>query len=134
VSPRATHGPRPAKPPCPSRRRASSLFRGRNRQDHAVRLVLQWARTAHSDDHVALRIQGFALAGFQYLRMLFGANTTKPDIHILNRVESLLGYRPSPIEALRLLEKAAREAGISLRDFDTTTWESSARQLQGGGA
>ena len=27
-------------------------------------------------------VRGFGLAGFQYMRMLFGAQTAKPDIHI----------------------------------------------------
>jgi hypothetical protein len=36
-----------------------------------------WAKTAHPTDHVALHIRGFGLAGFQYLRMLFGAEASR---------------------------------------------------------
>jgi hypothetical protein len=95
-------------------------------EDQLSRLE-QWARTARPEGFLALRIPGFALAGFQYLRMLFGANTTKPDIHIIRLVGSQVGHPVSPIQALRMLEDAASEAGISLRDLDTTIWESSAR-------
>ena len=91
-----------------------------------------WANNARPGDHTALRIKGFGLAGFQYLRMLFGANTTKPDIHILHYVAASIGRPVSDVEALLLLERAALEAGISLRDLDTTIWESSARRNAAG--
>jgi hypothetical protein len=86
-----------------------------------------WANNARPGDHTALRIKGFGLAGLQYLRMLFGANTTKSDIHILHYVASRIGRPVSDIVALQLLEHAAVEAGVSLRDLDTTIWEGSAR-------
>lgn len=88
-----------------------------------------WAKNANPEDHVSLHIRGFGLAGFQYLRMLFGANTTKPDIHICNFVKLHVGHPVSPAEALKRLEKAASETGVSLRDLDTAIWESSARRL-----
>jgi hypothetical protein len=72
--------------------------------------------------------RGFGLAGFQYLRMLFGANTTKPDVHVRQYVSEAVGRRRvSEVEALNLLERAASDAGIGLRDLDTTIWEKSAR-------
>jgi hypothetical protein len=81
----------------------------------------------HRDGHSALGIRGFGLAGFQYLRMLFGANTTKPDIRICAWVAAAVGHPISPIRALRLLERAAPEACVYLRDVDTTIWEMLAR-------
>jgi hypothetical protein len=87
----------------------------------------RWAANARPAQYASLGIRGFALAGFQYLRMLFGANTTKPDIHIRRYVASCVGHAVSDIEALQLLERAAPEAGIVLRDLDTTIWEISAR-------
>jgi hypothetical protein len=86
-----------------------------------------WAANAKPDEHFMLGISGFAIGGFQYLRMLFGANTTKPDIHIQRYVASSVGHRVSDTQALALLEVAATEAGVSLRDLDTTIWERSAR-------
>lgn len=95
-------------------------------QEQLVRIE-NWANTSHPSDHASLLIRGFGLAGFQYLRMLFGANTTKPDIHICRFVSSHIGHQVSPIEALRLLETTARAAGVLLRDLDTTIWEERAR-------
>jgi hypothetical protein len=89
--------------------------------------IEDWARSAEPTDYAPLRIRGFGLAAFQYLRMLFGANTTKPDIHICSFVKFHVGHGVSPSEALRLLERSAPTAGIFLRDLDTTIWEERAR-------
>jgi len=90
-----------------------------------------WARCAPYYGYQTLGIQGFALAGFQYLRMLFGANTTKPDIRICQWVTVAVGHAVSPDQALQLLEPAAAEAGISLRDADATIWEMLSRGSRG---
>jgi hypothetical protein len=86
-----------------------------------------WARSATYEGHKALGIRGFGLAGFQYLRMLFGADTTKPDVRIRQWVAEAVGHPVSPVQALLLLEPAAREALVSLRDADATIWEMLAR-------
>jgi hypothetical protein len=95
--------------------------------DEQMSNLERWAKEAKPEEHSKLGIGGFGLGGFQYLRMLFGANTTKPDIHIQRYVASCVGHRVSDTQALALLEAAARQAGISLRDLDTTVWEQSAR-------
>jgi hypothetical protein len=89
--------------------------------------VERWAREAPFAGYKALGIRGFALAGFQYLRMLFGANTTKPDKWICQWVAAAIGHSASPFQTLQLLERAAPEADVLLRDVDTTIWELSAR-------
>jgi hypothetical protein len=93
-----------------------------------------WARAAVPDDYKHLGISGFGLAGFQYLRMLFGANTTKPDVHIVGYVREAIGRSVSNIDALRLLERAAGEAHIRIRDADTGIWEARARSTKGAHA
>ena len=95
--------------------------------DAQMQKLLNWAANAKPEGHLRLGITGFGLGGFQYLRMLFGANTTKPDIHIQRFVSSCVGRRVSDVQALALLEAAAVEVGIHLRDLDTTIWERSAR-------
>jgi hypothetical protein len=92
----------------------------------------QWAKSASPQDHVALGISGFAIAGFQYLRMLFGANTTKPDTHIRGYVAEAVGHGVSDLEALKLLEAAAERQAIVLRDVDTNIWEIRARGTNKG--
>jgi hypothetical protein len=86
-----------------------------------------WATEAQPADYVMLGIRGFGLGGFQYLRMLFGANTTKPDVHIRDYVATSVRHSVSDIQALHLLEHAAQKVGIILVDLDTTIWERAAR-------
>lgn len=88
----------------------------------------RWAQAAEPSDHRKAGIRGFGLAGFQYLRMLFGASTTKPDVHIRRYVAEVVGHPVSDLEALTLLEQAAAKSGTALRDVDTAIWERSARQ------
>ena len=87
----------------------------------------EWAKNS-SFGESSPNIKNFGLSGFQYLRMLFGANTTKPDVHICRFVAKILGRKVSDYQALDLLEQAATEASVSIRDLDTTIWEASARR------
>lgn len=81
-----------------------------------------WAKDAQWGN--APRIKGFGVAGFQYLRMLFNAETVKPDVWIKRFVSAHVGRNVSDLKALELLEMAAPLAGVrSLRDLDTTIWE-----------
>jgi hypothetical protein len=89
-----------------------------------------WARIAVPDHYRHLGISGFGLAGFQYRRMLFGANTTKPDVHILGYIKEVVGRKVSDIEGLRLLESAAACAEITIRNADTNIWERRARSVK----
>jgi hypothetical protein len=87
----------------------------------------RWAAQARPDGYHVRRIRGFALAGYQYLRMLFGANTTKPDLHICRYVSRAIGRTVSDLEALNLLEGTSAISEVRLRDLDTSIWEASAR-------
>jgi len=62
--------------------------------------------------------------------MLFGADTTKPDVHIIGFLSELLNRRISAVEALRLLESASESVGLSVRDVDTYIWQIRARGEQ----
>jgi hypothetical protein len=89
--------------------------------------LAQWAASARPGDYRQLNISGFALSGFQYLRLLFGADTVQPDIHLHRRMSQWLGHPVSATRALELLEAAAPRAGLRLRDLDATIWDMGAR-------
>src|ERR1700677_4462582 len=63
-----------------------------------VNSLEEWALLAKPPDHKTLGIHGFGLAAFQYLRVLFGADTTKPDVHICRYVESHIGRAVTPLD------------------------------------
>jgi len=89
--------------------------------------LTHWANGARPADYRTVGVRGFGLAGYQYLRMLFGADTTKPDVHICRFVRNALNRPVTDVAALEILEQAAPLAGVKLRDLDTTIWETSAR-------
>jgi hypothetical protein len=99
-----------------------STVSGAGEPDAQLAKLEKWAKEATFNNLEETRIRGFGLAGFQYLRMLFGANTTKPDVKIRRWVEGIVGHAVSAVQALKLMEDAAAKAAVSLRDADTTIW------------
>lgn len=87
-----------------------------------------WALSAKPADLNDVGVTGFGLAGFQYMRMLFGAQTTKPDIHIKRFVSEVVGRSVNDFAALTLLEQAARRKGLLIREVDGAIWRSRARK------
>ena len=83
----------------------------------------KWAINAKPEDAYTTGIKGFGLAGFQYLRILFGAQTAKPDVHVINYLSNIIDRKLSNIGALNLLEKAAPFTGIPIRELDLAIWE-----------
>ena len=91
-------------------------------------ILKRWAIQAKPHEFKSLNIKGFKLAGFQYLRMLFGAQTTKPSTHIRGYLSELLERDISDLESLALLETASEHAGLSVRDVDNYIWRNRARE------
>jgi hypothetical protein len=94
--------------------------------DEASRLK-DWACSVEPTDYEKFGVLGFALSGFQYLRMLFGAQTLKPDVHIRRFVSEAVGRRVGDVEALALMEAAGRHLGWPLARLDYAVWGRGAR-------
>ena len=92
-------------------------------------VLKQWAIHAKPQDYRTPNIKGFALAGFQYLRMLFGAQTTKPDKHIIRFVSDILNRKVSDVKSLYLLEAASKRIGLPIRTADNFIWNRGARGM-----
>ncbi|MFN8653774.1 MAG: hypothetical protein U0133_17845 [Gemmatimonadales bacterium] len=101
--------------------------------DYLVRTVLDgpgaeverlrlWAQRARPQEYLAITAPGFGLAGFQHLRMLFGANTTRPDSAMGRYVAAVLGRPVADVQALLLLEQAAERARVRLPDAEPGGW------------
>lgn len=86
-----------------------------------------WAISASPSGFVEMNICGFGLSGWQYLRMVLGADTVKPDRHIKTFVRECIGKPVSDQRALRLMEQATKHAGRSLREVDNVIWQRYAR-------
>ena len=87
----------------------------------------QWAVSAKPSDYLGVGVPGFGLSGFQYLRILLGAQAVKPDIYIQRFVSTALGEKAGDVEALTLLEEAGQHLGWRLADLDYAIWDRGAR-------
>jgi hypothetical protein len=86
-------------------------------------LLQAWARKARPQDYLTVQIPGFTLAAFQHLRRLLGANTAAPQVQVNRYIAGVLGRPVSDVQGLLLLEEAAQEAGVDLRDVESSRWE-----------
>ena len=86
-------------------------------------MLRQWAVAADPGDYRSLNIKGFKRDGFQWLRMLFGADTVKPDRHIKNFLFETLNREVPGMEAIELIEEAAAHSGYSARAVDAFIWK-----------
>ena len=82
-----------------------------------------WAVSACPQDAFTFGVKGFGIAGFQYLRMLLGAQTTKPDVHITSFISGVIGRNVNQEEAILLLEHAASKISLSVRLIDNAIWK-----------
>ena len=102
---------------------AQNAFKGSSETSR----LRKWARKAKPGDYKALGIRGFGLSGFQYLRMLFRAQTAKPDVHIRRFVSKAVGHAVGDAQALTLLESAAKHLKWPLLALDNAIWDRLAR-------
>lgn len=87
-----------------------------------------WAQSVVPADYASVGVKGFGLAGFQYMRMLFGVQTTKPDVHIISFVSTALGKSVNAIKTVSLLERVATKVNLPLREVDGGIWQAGARR------
>ena len=83
----------------------------------------QWAITTEPDDHKKLNIKGVGIATVQYLRMLFGADTSKPDVHIMNFIHDTIDEELSENECILLIAGVASYLEVSEREVDGAIWD-----------
>jgi hypothetical protein len=102
-----------------------------NKENDESKSLYSWAISVVPSDYKqmlavkeigSINVPGFGLAGWQYARMLFGADTCKPDRYIRDFVIACLEKTISRLTAVELMEKAAPLAGISVREADRRVW------------
>ena len=86
-----------------------------------------WAHSVKPTDYEKFGVRGFGLSGFQYLRMLFGVQTVKPDVHIRRFVSDAVGRSVGDEEALVLIEAAGKHLKWPLSRLDYAIWDRGAR-------
>jgi len=80
---------------------------------------------------LAVEVRGFGVAGFQYLRSHFGADTVKPDVHIRRYVDDVLQRPVGDVAMVWLLEQACQKIGASPLAIDTRIWQAATGATDG---
>ena len=83
----------------------------------------QWAISAKPEDCDSLNVKYFNIAGFQWLRILFFADTSKPDTRIHNFLYDILKRKFKSIECVYFIEDVASHLGYSARKVDSLIWK-----------
>jgi hypothetical protein len=92
----------------------------------------KWARSVRVEDCKNFGVRGIGLATFQYIRMLFGADTAKPDVHLVRFVSRSLGRPARPLEVIRMIEMLAKRKSLSVTTVDHTIWQTESGAVTGG--
>lgn len=82
-----------------------------------------WASSVDVMDYLNFNVKGIGLKTFQYLRMLLGVPTVKPDRHISRAVALALGRSSSEIESISLLVSASKQLGLDVTNVDHNIWK-----------
>ena len=82
----------------------------------------QWAINAEPDGYKELGIKGVKIATFQWLRMLFGADTSKPDVHVMNFINETIDRELLEDECVLLIKGVASYLEVSEREVDGAIW------------
>lgn len=95
-------------------------------------ILQEWAESATPESYrcdPVGDIKGIGLATFQYLRMIAGANTAKPDIQVKRFIETLEREHPElevnaggPLERLHSVQWLADQTSYSMVEIDQIAW------------
>lgn len=82
-----------------------------------------WASNCSVSEHKSFGVKGIGLATYQYLRMMLGVPTVKPDVHIRRAVSTAIEKKVNDIYAIELIERASEELGHPAILIDNYLWK-----------
>jgi hypothetical protein len=82
-----------------------------------------WADTTSLDDLGITSVEGIGFATAQYIRMLLGVSTIKPDRHILRAVQDGVGHTLPNVQVVALAEQTAQQLGTDVNKLDYAIWD-----------
>ncbi|WP_265458596.1 hypothetical protein [Enterococcus sp. HY326] len=90
-----------------------------------LKSMKKWAEMSDFTDteDSIFKVNGIGVATFQYLRILLGVNTCKPDVHIKNFILEVLKKEFSEEKAIRAIEKVSNKLGKDTRIVDNAIWK-----------
>lgn len=104
----------------------SYLYEGENE----LISLRKWASKSSVGDYDEFNVAGIGFATYQYIRMLLGANTVKPDVHIKNKISEIVGRKINDRYAVELFENACKDLKLNVADVEHHIWEKSANNFE----
>jgi len=83
----------------------------------------EWAHRSDFHRDFEGRVKNLGINAYKWLTPRLGVDTVKPDTHLHNFVEPVVGHPISDEELVRVVEAAARRIGLSPRQLDASLWE-----------
>lgn len=90
--------------------------------DDGLIALQTWGKQSTVGDYKKFNVRGFGFTTFQYLRLMCGADTTKPDIHLKRAVKDGTGKNLSPEEVVQVVEETAKQLNVKTRQLDYALW------------
>ncbi len=81
-----------------------------------------WGKQSTIRDYKKFNVKGFGFTTFQYLRLMCGADTIKPDIHLKRAVKDGTGKNLSLEEVVQIVEETAKQLNVKARQLDYALW------------
>ena len=100
------------------------------KEDDELISLRKWASDASVLDYDKFGVSGIGFATYQYIRMLLGANTVKPDVHIKNKISEIVGRKINDMYAVELFESACKDLKLSISDVEHHIWKESANNSE----
>lgn len=87
-----------------------------------------WANSVSVSKYKDFGVKGIGLATFQYLRMLLGVQTVKPDVHIKKACGLALNRTVNDLEAIELIEQVSKRLDLPATVVDHNIWKKFAQK------
>lgn len=87
-----------------------------------ILLLRKWATDLDLKNNDLIKIKGIGIASVQYLRILLGIDTVKPDIHIKKSIKNIYDKNLSDTATIKFIEKVSMEMGLNTRMIDAFVW------------
>lgn len=82
----------------------------------------KWGKEAKPEEWTTFGVKGIAFTTYQYLRILCGANTVKPDIYIQRAFKEAIGKSRPLEEIVEVVEETAKQMNIAAQQLDYALW------------
>lgn len=82
----------------------------------------EWAKQSSATNYPKFGVRGIGFVTYQYLRLMCGADTTKPDVHLKRAVKEGTGQKLPEAKVVQIVELTAKKINVKARQLDYALW------------